>query len=60
MFDQFIKTIIEELAKTFSSVPFGAFSLSLGGLIYVPTGSRLGKFLIIIGLIVLTLNVYVL
>ncbi len=59
MFEQFLRVIIEELVKVFSSVPFGAISISVGGIIYVPTGSRLGKITIIIGLLVLTINAYV-
>ena len=59
LLDQLIKIVIEELLIVFSSVQFGAISITAGGIIYVPTGSKTGKIAIITGLIVLTINTYV-
>ena len=38
------------------SVQFGALLISIGSIIYVPTGNRLGKYSIIIGFFIFSLR----
>jgi hypothetical protein len=59
MLEEIIKILIEELLIIFSSVQFGSVSITAGGVLYVPTGSKIGKIAVITGLIVLTINAFV-
>ena len=40
------------------SVQFGSLLICVGSIIYAPTGSKLGKYSVIAGLIVFTLNIF--
>ncbi|MHA1940546.1 MAG: hypothetical protein ACXACP_08665 [Candidatus Hodarchaeales archaeon] len=51
--------LIASVLAIFISIPFGSLSITLGSILYVPTGSKTGKYLIIIGLIILSLHSYV-
>ncbi|MHA1993809.1 MAG: hypothetical protein ACW97Z_04665 [Candidatus Hodarchaeales archaeon] len=58
MIETVIIQIFVEIINIFISIPFGLVSITFGSIIYVPTGAKLGKYILIFGLIVLTLNVY--
>ncbi len=58
MLEIMILQILTEIITIFISIPFGLFTLTLGAIFYVPTGSKIGKYSIILGLFVLTLNLY--
>ena len=52
-----LKIIIQGLS-ILVSVQFGSLLICVGSIIYAPTGSKLGKYSLIAGLIVFTLNVF--
>ncbi|MHA1978093.1 MAG: hypothetical protein ACW98F_00495 [Candidatus Hodarchaeales archaeon] len=58
MLDMIIFQIIIEIITVFISIPFGLVSLTLGAIFYAPTGSKVGKYTLIYGLLVLTINLY--
>lgn len=59
MLEVIVVQIIKEIISIFISIPFGLLSLTLGSILYVPTGTKFGKYAIIFGLLILTLNVYI-
>lgn len=54
-----ITQVIVILLKILISIPFGAFLIVLGSIIYPPTGNRLGKYFILTGLMIFTINTLV-
>ncbi|MFW9855942.1 MAG: hypothetical protein ACFFFG_12880 [Candidatus Thorarchaeota archaeon] len=56
MFDTVLWQFITTLYHLILSVPFGAFLIVIGAIIYVPTGHRLGRYFIIVGLLIFTIQ----
>ncbi|MFX0149395.1 MAG: hypothetical protein ACFFAJ_01310 [Candidatus Hodarchaeota archaeon] len=54
-----ITQIIVILLEILISIPFGAFLIVLGSIICPPTGNRLGKYCILTGLMIFTINTLV-
>ncbi|WP_455143678.1 hypothetical protein [Candidatus Hodarchaeum mangrovi] len=54
--DEIIIQIINSIVEIITSIPFGAFLIALGAIIYPPTGSKLGKYCLFIGLFLFTIN----
>ncbi|MFX0122319.1 MAG: hypothetical protein ACFFAE_01690 [Candidatus Hodarchaeota archaeon] len=51
-----ITSIIYTCMEIVLSVQFGAFLMTIGSIIYAPTGNRFGKFCLLFGLFIFTLN----
>ena len=48
--------ILSTCLEIILSVKFGALLITLGSIIYAPTGSRIGKYSLLAGLFIFTLN----
>ncbi|MFW9778486.1 MAG: hypothetical protein ACFFE8_06485 [Candidatus Heimdallarchaeota archaeon] len=56
MFENVLSQFITALYHLVLSVPFGAFLIVIGAIIYAPTGHRLGRYFVIIGLLIFTIQ----
>ncbi|MHA2075023.1 MAG: hypothetical protein ACXACU_03175 [Candidatus Hodarchaeales archaeon] len=56
MLNEFIISLFNAILEILLSIPFGAVLISLGAMIYSPTGNRLGKYCLIIGFIIFSVN----
>lgn len=56
MFDNVLSQFLMALYEVILSVPFGAFLIVIGAIIYAPTGHRIGRYFIIVGLVIFTIQ----
>ena len=56
MLDKILIQIITSIVEIIVSIPFGAFLIAFGAIIYPPTGNKLGKYCLISGLLLFTVN----
>lgn len=56
MFDNVFSQLLLALYEVILSVPFGAFLIVIGAIIYAPTGHRLGRYFILVGLLIFTIQ----
>ncbi|MFX0085468.1 MAG: hypothetical protein ACFFAU_07315 [Candidatus Hodarchaeota archaeon] len=56
MIEEILINILTTFLQIFVSIPFGAVLITIGVIIYAPTGSRFGKYCLIIGLLIFTIN----
>ena len=59
MLNENITTVVAIFLSVFLSVQFGALLIILGSIIYAPTGNRIGKYFLILGLFIFTLNNFI-
>lgn len=56
MLNEFLTGIIATILEIILSIQFGAILITLGSIIYAPTGNRLGKYCILFGLLIFTIK----
>jgi hypothetical protein len=56
MFENVLSQFLTALYHLILSAPFGAFLIVIGAIIYVPTGHRLGRYFILVGLLIFTIQ----
>ena len=56
LIDQWLINSFRIILELILSVQFGAFLILIGSIIYPPTGSRIGKYSLLLGLIIFTIN----
>jgi hypothetical protein len=59
LLDEILVNTLTTLLQIFVSIPFGAGLIALGAIIYTPTGSRFGKYCLISGLIIFSINNFI-
>lgn len=59
MIDEILLSTLATFIQIFVSIPFGAVLITLGAIIYTPTGSRFGKYCLIFGLLIFSINNFV-
>lgn len=56
MLNEIVVSVVSACLDIFLSVQFGAFLIAFGSTIYAPTGNRIGKYCLLFGLFIFTLN----
>jgi hypothetical protein len=56
MLNEILTSFLTSFLEIFLSIPFGAVLTTFGTIIYAPTGNRFGKYCLIIGLVIFSLN----
>ena len=56
MISEIILSLLNAIVEIILSIPFGAVLITLGAIIYSPTGNRYGKYCIILGFLIFSLN----
>ncbi len=56
MFDNILSQFLIAVYEVILTLPFGAFLIVIGAIIYAPTGHRLGRYFILVGLLIFTIQ----
>jgi len=56
MLDEILIQVVISIVEIITSIPFGAFLIAFGSIIYPPTGNKLGKYCLFLGLFLFTIN----
>ncbi len=56
MINEILFSLLNAIVEILLSIPFGAVLITLGAIIYSPTGNRFGKYCIILGFFIFSLN----
>ena len=59
MIQDFFLTLFLKWFEFMFSIQIGSLLIAIGSLIYAPTGSQAGKYFLLLGLLIFTINLFV-